>query len=211
MPALSEYARRKKIEYFLSGVPKSARILYIVPGDQLTSRIPLFEDARSTSLFCHDERFDDDEFISSATKALRGEVFGLQKYFPWGVTTFTMMVKNYEEKGRAIDIMMRYTQMAGVRGPVRDRIGDVARERRHEEGEGGGAEHEEDRAEIGEEAAPLDVDRRGVGEVQQGVVDYDVVGRPGDVVAPEPASATLAILGVFGFGMRALRRRTPRR
>jgi hypothetical protein len=113
---------------FFSQVPLTCRILYIVGGDEMTQRVPLLEDPRVTSLFCHDERFHDDEFISSATKALRGEIFGLQKYFPWGVTTFTMMVKNYEEKGRALEIMMRYAQMAGVRGPVRDRIQLVADE-----------------------------------------------------------------------------------
>ncbi|HKE17999.1 MAG TPA: hypothetical protein VKB80_24150 [Kofleriaceae bacterium] len=113
---------------FLSQIPRGARILYIVSGEDLIHRVSLFEDQRATSLFCHDERFDDDEFISSATKALRGEIFGLQKYFPWGVTTFTMLVKSYEEKSRAIDIMMRYAQLAGVRGPVRDRIQLVADE-----------------------------------------------------------------------------------
>ena len=113
---------------FLSHVPKSAHIIYIVSAEDLANRVQLFEDVRSTSLFCYDERFDDDEFISSATKALHGEIFGLQKYFPWGVTTFSMVVKNYDEKGRAIEIMMRYAQMAGVRGPVRDRIQLVADE-----------------------------------------------------------------------------------
>lgn len=113
---------------FLNQVPKSAHIIYIVPGEDLAKRVQLFEDMRVSSLFCYDERFDDDEFISSATKALHGEIFGLQKYFPWGVTTFSMVVKNYEEKGRAIEIMMRYAQMAGVRGPVRDRIQLVADE-----------------------------------------------------------------------------------
>ena len=113
---------------FLSQVPKPAHIIYIVPGEDLAKRVQLFEDVRATSLFCYDERFDDDEFISSATKALHGEIFGLQKYFPWGVTTFSMVVKSYEEKGRAIEIMMRYAQMAGVRGPVRDRIQLVADE-----------------------------------------------------------------------------------
>jgi hypothetical protein len=113
---------------FFSQIPRSARILYIVSGEDLVHRVTLFEDQRVTSLFCHDERFDDDEFISSATKALRGEIFGLQKYFPWGVTTFTMLVKNSGEKSRAIDIMMRYAQLAGVRGPVRDRIQLVADE-----------------------------------------------------------------------------------
>jgi hypothetical protein len=113
---------------FFAQVPRTARILYIVGGEDLVSRVPLFEDQRVTSLFHLDEQFDDDEFISSATKALRGEIFGLQKYFPWGVTTFTMLVKNYEEKARAIDIMMSYAQQAAVRGPVRDRIQLVADE-----------------------------------------------------------------------------------
>lgn len=113
---------------FLSQVPRAARILYIISGAELFARVPLLADERVTSLFCHDERFDDDEFISTATKALRGEIFGLQKYFPWGVTTFTMLVKSYEDKGRAIDIMMGYAQQAAVRGPVRDRIQLVADE-----------------------------------------------------------------------------------
>lgn len=106
----------------LSKIPKDAHLIHILDGDSLIDRLMLFKDSRSTSLLCYDARFDDDEFISSATKALRGDVFGLQKYFPWGVTTFSMLVKNYDEKGRAIDILMRYAKLAGVRGPVRDRI-----------------------------------------------------------------------------------------
>src|SRR5512143_1344741 len=85
---------------FLSKVPTGAQILYIVQGDHLVDKLPLFKDDRAVSLFCHDERFDDDEFVCTATKALRGEVFGLQKYFPWGVTTFSVNIKNHEEKGK---------------------------------------------------------------------------------------------------------------
>src|SRR5678816_3851351 len=106
----------------LGAVPADARIMYIIEGENLVSHLPLLEDPRAVSLFCHDAQFDDDEFISSATKALRGEVFGIQKYFPWGVTTFTVKVKNHEEKGRAIDLLMEYATLAGCRGPVRDRI-----------------------------------------------------------------------------------------
>ncbi len=107
---------------FFAKVPKDASIQYVLRGDSLLDRLPLFKEDRVTSLLCHDARFDDDEFIASATKALRGDIFGLQKYFPWGVTTFSMQVKNYEEKNRAIDILLRYAKLAGVRGPVRDRI-----------------------------------------------------------------------------------------
>ena len=107
---------------FFTKVPKAASIQYVLQGDSLMDRLPLFKEDRVTSLLCHDARFDDDEFIASATKALRGDVFGLQKYFPWGVTTFSIRVKNHEEKGRAIEILLEYANLAGVRGSVRARI-----------------------------------------------------------------------------------------
>jgi anti-sigma regulatory factor (Ser/Thr protein kinase) len=106
---------------FLNHVPRDARIIYII-SDRLPSRMHLLRDQRVASLFYHDQRFDDDEFICAATKCLRDELFGLQKYFPWGVTTYTMTVRNYEQKSRAIDILMSYAKVAGVRGSVRDRI-----------------------------------------------------------------------------------------
>ena len=107
---------------FTDKVPKDASIQYVLEGDRLVDKIQYLKDERVTSLLCHDARFDDDEFIASATKALRGDVFGLQKYFPWGVTTFTMQIKSYEHKTRAIEVLLRYAKLAGVRGPVRDRI-----------------------------------------------------------------------------------------
>ena len=106
----------------LKKLPQGARIMYIVDEGSLIAKLSLLEDQRVTSLFCHDERFDDDEFISSATKALRGEVFGLQKYFPWGVTTFQMVLKNAQEKSRAVEVLDNYAKIAGCRGGVRDRI-----------------------------------------------------------------------------------------
>jgi hypothetical protein len=99
-----------------------AHIIFIVEGDNLIPKVKLLEDGKVASLFCYDERFDDDEFIASATKALRGEVFGLQKYFPWGVTSYSMTVTNYEEKGRAIEALIEYAAVAGCRGAVKDRI-----------------------------------------------------------------------------------------
>ena len=106
----------------LPQTPQKAKIIHILNDGSITDRLNLFKDPRTASLLCHDERFDDDEFICSATKALRGDVFGLQKYFPWGVTTFSMIVESYEQKGLAIDVLMEYAKLAGVRGPVRDRI-----------------------------------------------------------------------------------------
>ncbi len=112
----------------LSSLSADASISYILPSDSLDRKIALMSDERVCSLLCHDDRFDDDEFIASATKSLRGEVFGLQKYFPWGVTTFSMVVRNHDQKSRAIEHVMFYAQQAGVRGLVRERLQLVADE-----------------------------------------------------------------------------------
>jgi hypothetical protein len=120
--AIFDARRKDPDKQLLSRLPEDGRIIYVLEGDSLLSKLHLLKDERTTSLLCHDARFDDDEFIASATKALRAEIFGLQKYFPWGVTTFSMVIKSYEEKNRAIDILLRYAQLAGIRGPVRDRI-----------------------------------------------------------------------------------------
>jgi hypothetical protein len=103
-------------------LPKQGKIIHLIPGDRLAESIRLLCEPRTTSLFCLDERFDDDEFIATTTKALRGELFGLQKYFPWGVTTFTMQVQNYKEKTKAIEVLLAYATLGGCRGAVRDRI-----------------------------------------------------------------------------------------
>lgn len=106
----------------LAAVPRRAAISYIVDGDLLFERIGLLRDERVESILAHDERLDDDEFIASATKTLGHDLFGLHKYFPWGTTTFSMKVNNYDEKTEAISIIMQYAEAAGMRGPVRERI-----------------------------------------------------------------------------------------
>lgn len=109
-------------------VPDGCPIIFIVDEERLLDAVPQFEDARVVSVMGYGARFDDDEFIASATKALRGNVFGLNKYFPWGVTTYSIVVRNYEQKNRAIDVLLHYATLAGVRGQVRERIQTVADE-----------------------------------------------------------------------------------
>ena len=113
---------------FESRVPSGCPLIYIVEEDHMMEALPRFGEGRVVSIMGYGARFDDDEFIASATKALRGNVFGLNKYFPWGVTTYSVVVKNYEQKSRAIEIILQYATLAGVRGPVRERIQTVADE-----------------------------------------------------------------------------------
>jgi hypothetical protein len=84
--------------------------------------------ARCGSVITYDEHFEPDDFIITITKLLRGQIFGLQKYFPWGVTLYNMEVSSYEEKLRALDVLNAYTELAGARGGVRDRVALAAEE-----------------------------------------------------------------------------------
>lgn len=111
-----------------SRAPDGCPIIFIVDEEKMIENLPQFADARVCSIMGYGARFDDDEFIASATKALRGNVFGLNKYFPWGVTTYSLVVRNYQQKNQAIDVLMRYATLAGIRGQVRDRIQTVADE-----------------------------------------------------------------------------------
>ncbi len=106
----------------LSSLPRDLTISYIVEGDTLFDRVNLLNDDRVDSILAREDHFDDDEFIASATKSLRHDIFGLHKYFPWGVTTFTMEIGSYQDKTDAISIIMEYAEASGMRGPVRERI-----------------------------------------------------------------------------------------
>jgi hypothetical protein len=123
-PDLVIFDAREKVppSSTLSSLPRDIAISYIVEGDRLFERIGLLRDERVESILAHDEQLDDDEFIASATKTLEHDLFGLHKYFPWGVTVFSMKVNNYEEKTEAIGIIMQFAEAAGMRGPLRDRI-----------------------------------------------------------------------------------------
>ena len=83
---------------------------------------------RCGSVITYDDGFEPEDFIITVTKLLHGQVFGLQKYFPWGVTLYNMEISSYEEKARALDVLNAYAELAGARGPVRDRMALVAEE-----------------------------------------------------------------------------------
>lgn len=113
---------------FEAKLPSGCPLIHIVDEDRIFESLSRFGDDRVVSVMAYGARFDEDELIASATKALRGNVFGLNKYFPWGVTTYSVVVRNYEQKTRAVEMILQYANLAGVRGQVRDRIQTVADE-----------------------------------------------------------------------------------
>lgn len=103
-------------------VPAGARVLYLVDGARLAEYLPLLSPAGTVGLLAAEGGLEEDVFIATATKALRGEIFGLEKYFPWGVTTFAIDVCAYEQKERALEILLEHATLAGCRWALRERI-----------------------------------------------------------------------------------------
>jgi hypothetical protein len=112
----------------LEAVFPDVRLLCIVGAQDFAQMTECLKLARCGSVITYDDGFEPEDFIITVTKLLHGQVFGLQKYFPWGVTLYNMEIASYEEKARALDVLNAYAELAGARGPVRDRMALVAEE-----------------------------------------------------------------------------------
>src|SRR5438270_6691041 len=78
----------KQIEKILPDV----RLIAIVGGQDFGQMIEAVKSPRCSSVITYDEKFEPEDFIVTVTKLLHGQVFGLQKYFPWGVTLYNMEI-----------------------------------------------------------------------------------------------------------------------
>jgi hypothetical protein len=112
----------------LEGVFPEVRVIAIVGAQDFGQMVECLRSPRCGSVITYDDQFEPEDFIVTVTKLLHGQVFGLQKYFPWGVTLYNMEIASYEEKVKALDVLNAYAELAGARGPVRDRMALVAEE-----------------------------------------------------------------------------------
>lgn len=104
-------------------------ILVLLQGQEISHVSDVWNDDRCKCLMAYrNDDLNESELIVSITKLVKGDIFGLQKYFTWGVTLYSMKVYNYREKVIAIDIVDEAAKLAGCRRPVRQRIGLAADE-----------------------------------------------------------------------------------
>jgi|GEM_PF-596003 len=57
-----------------------------------------------------------------ATRALFGDIFGLEKHVPWGTRVYSMLVGDYQEKSVCISQVSEFAQSIGVRRKYRESI-----------------------------------------------------------------------------------------
>lgn len=112
----------------LAHVFPEVRLICIIGEQDFGQMVECLQSPRCGSVITFDDQFEPEDFIITVTKLLHGQVFGLSKYFPWGVTLYNMEVGSYDEKVQALEVLNSYAELAGARAPVRDRMALVAEE-----------------------------------------------------------------------------------
>ncbi len=74
----------------------------------------LFASRALTNLVANAESVDVDEFIVTTQKILRADIFGIEKYFIWGVLPRTINVTSSAERGAVEDAVTEYTDDIGI-------------------------------------------------------------------------------------------------
>lgn len=75
-----------------------------------------------------DRAFTVKNFMTSITKLINKNIFGLDKYFAWGTTFNELTIKNSNERQELIDTMLSYFQNLGIRKSNLSRVQTVCEE-----------------------------------------------------------------------------------
>ena len=67
-------------------------------------------------------------FSATATRLLHGDIFGLDKYVPWGTRVYSTLAGDYQEKSVAIAEISEFAKVMGVRRKFRELIEKCADE-----------------------------------------------------------------------------------
>lgn len=70
----------------------------------------------------HIDRLSMDQLIITMNKLLTGDIFGIEKYLPWGVPVQEIQITSYEDKREATEQIDLYVQQLGCRAPLVARI-----------------------------------------------------------------------------------------
>ena len=68
------------------------------------------------------ESFDPRDLAALATRALAGDIFGLEKLMRWGTLVHSQLVGDYQEKSLAIAQISEFAEHMGVRRKYREAI-----------------------------------------------------------------------------------------
>jgi hypothetical protein len=74
------------------------------------------------------DRMNLQQLVITMNKLLTGDIFGIEKYLPWGVPIQTLTFSEYEAKRDATDAITQYLRQLGCRRPLIARIENAVEE-----------------------------------------------------------------------------------
>jgi hypothetical protein len=99
-----------------------ARVIAILPRANLGAVVDTMQASERLAAMMVAETFDSRELAALATRALAGDIFGLEKMTHWGTLVHSQLVGDYQEKSVAISQISEFAELMGVRRKYRESI-----------------------------------------------------------------------------------------
>jgi hypothetical protein len=106
----------------------SARLLVITGAGSRDDLATLFSRHALTNLLAKNTEVNATELIVTVQKILRREVFGLEKYFSWGVDVVSDRIRSTDAKGPLLAAIEKYVGVIGVNSRLASQFFTVADE-----------------------------------------------------------------------------------
>lgn len=110
---LSPDERGHLLEVF-SGLRRTTRLLLVSEGACKRDFAQLFGQRSLTNLLARNEEVDPQELIVTAQKLLKRDIFGIEKYFAWGVDLRTLELSRSSEKDQVLREVEAYARELSV-------------------------------------------------------------------------------------------------
>ena len=98
------------------------RIIGLIPRANLPAVVDTMQASDRVAAIVVAERFDGRELAALATRALAGDIFGLEKVVRWGTQVHSQLVGDYQEKSLAIAQISEFAELMTVRRKYREAI-----------------------------------------------------------------------------------------
>jgi hypothetical protein len=112
---LTSEEREALIAHF-SGPSRSTRLLLLSEGQCRTDFALLFGSHAMTNLLAKSDEVDPQELIVTVEKILRGDIFGIEKYFVWGIQPVRMRLTRSTQKAECLRTAQEYVATIGISG-----------------------------------------------------------------------------------------------
>lgn len=99
-----------------------ARVIIVIPKSNLPVLVDVMQSSERILAVLMAENFASSELTAIATRALAGDIFGLEKMVPWGTRIHSALVGDYQEKSVCISSVSEFAEMMGVRRKYRESI-----------------------------------------------------------------------------------------